>query len=319
MVESAAVLCVSKRGAKAKYLPAILEVLNEQKGVLTDRQIFYRLVSKGFFSNALTHYVQLCKVIKQGRINGLIPWDRIEDRSKPIYEVEERSDGMPDSYFLYHKERYEDAERVFRDSYQSYYVPLWSFQPEYIEVWCEKDALAGVLRQVTEKWMIPLVVCRGYQSISNIYSRVQTYRVKANNGKKIRILYFGDYDPRGQNIPEVISRDFESLGFPIELNKIALTKEQISEFNLIPAPCKKTDSMAKNWILNHGDAVYELDAIEPNTLLSIVENAVKSHFSIEKYQRREQFIKDGKEELRKLISEYFGETENDSEGDSNGS
>jgi hypothetical protein len=33
------------RGPKPKYLPAIQKVLEEQKGELTDRQIFYRLVS----------------------------------------------------------------------------------------------------------------------------------------------------------------------------------------------------------------------------------------------------------------------------------
>ena len=293
-------------------MPAILDVLREQQGVLTARQLFYRLVSKGIIPNALSSYIRLCQVLKQERVKGSIPWNRIVDRSKPIYQRQDLSDGTPEDCFESGRDEYENAEDAFREKCEDYYVPLWFFQLEYVEVWCEKDALVGVLSQVTEKWKIPLVVCRGYQSISNIYERCQEYKRQAFRGKKVTILYFGDYDPRGLNIPEIITRDFESLGFPVELNKIALTNEQIAEFNLIPASCKKTDTMARGWVENHGDAVYELDAIEPNTLVSIVENAVKSHFNNEKLEERERFIEAGKAELHKLVSVYFG-------GDSDGS
>jgi hypothetical protein len=46
----------------------------------------------------------------------------------------------------------------------------------------------------------------------------------------------------------------------------------------------------------------------------MIETAVKSHFSTEQSEKREQFIKDGKTELHKLINEYFGEMDADSNG-----
>lgn len=193
-----------------------------------------------------------------------------------------------------------------------YFVPLWKFQPEYVEVWCEKDALAGVLERITGKYAIPLVVCRGYQSITTIHDRLRIYHHQEFEEKrKITVLYFGDYDPRGENIPDVIVRDFRSLGYALHLEKIALTNAQIKGFNLIPAPCKKKDTMASGWITAHGDAVYELDALEPTTLLQIVDDAVKAHFNQEACQKRHEYIANGKKELDRLTREYFAHTEGD--------
>lgn len=304
------------RGPKPKYLPAIQKVLEEQKGELTDRQIFYRLVSKGIIANSTATYNQVCHILKVSRVNGTVSWDRIVDRSKPIYQVDERSCGSYEDYFEYHTNRYETAEKTLRDAPKDYYVPLWSFQLEHVEVWCEKDALAGVLQQVTDKWMLPLVVCRGYQSITNIHDRLGIYRDRVSHNKKVTILYFGDYDPRGENIPEVIQRDFQSLGFQLNLTKIALTEQQVKQYSLIPAPCKKKDTMANQWISQHGDMVFELDALEPSALLQVVEESIKAHFSHDACQRREECIENGKQELARLTSEYFGEGNEDEKEES---
>jgi len=75
----------------------------------------------------------------------------------------------------------------------------------------------------------------------------------------------------------------------------------------LPAPCKKTDTMARSWIEAKGDAVFELDAIEPNTLLVILENAIKQHFNAEAYEKRNKWIQDGRAELDKRIKEFFNE------------
>lgn len=39
----------------------------------------------------------------------------------------------------------------------------------YLEVWVEKDALSGVLKRVTEKYHVPILVNRGYSSASAMY------------------------------------------------------------------------------------------------------------------------------------------------------
>lgn len=292
-----------------KYLKAILEVLRTQTGVLTDRQIHYRLVAKGFYPNTKSSYNHLTRVLKEGRINGAIPWNRIHDTSKPIYESDEGANSIIDldEFFKESVASYENAEQAFRQSYQNYYWRKWTCQPEYVEVWCEKDALSGVLKPVTNNWFVDLVVCKGYQSISNIHDRLGIFQYKQQRNIRPTIIYVGDFDPRGENIPEVIRRDFTRLDFVLNLEKVALTKEQVSQFNLLPAPCKKEDNMADGWIEEHGDAVYELDALEPDMLLKIVEDAIKAHFSQEKYEQRNEMMRSGRKKIQELIKEYLEE------------
>ena len=66
--------------------------------------------------------------------------------------------------------------------------------PVYVEVWCEKDALAGVLMEETEVYDVPLMVARGYSSISFLHSAAMA--IKAI-GKPAYIFHFGDLDPSG--------------------------------------------------------------------------------------------------------------------------
>ena len=290
-----------------KYLDAILDVLNTQSGQLTDRQIHYRLVAKGFYANTKSSYNHLTKVVKDARIDGAIPWDRIVDSSKPMFlqAEEEREDYTALEQFKCAREKYDSAEETFRNT--GFYTSFWRFQPEYVEVWVEKDALARILREITDKYMVSLVVCKGYQSITNEKNRQEYYfRKERHEERKVTIIYFGDYDPRGENIPQVIKRDFSRLGYTATLDKVALTPEQIRAYQLISAPCKKTDNMAKGWIAEHGDQVYELDALEPNVLRQIVEDSVKAHFSQEKLGERNEYMNRESKQLEKEINEYLG-------------
>jgi len=304
----------------SKYLEAILNVLSTQTGELTDRQIHYRLVAKGFYANTKSSYNHLTKVVKDGRIDGLIPWDRIVDSSKPMFlrAEDEREDVDANQKFESAKSQFEDAERLLRDT--EFYTSMWTFQPEYVEVWVEKDALARILREITDEYMVSLVVCKGYQSITNEKNRRDYYlglehlnqhQIKDLNQtpRKATIIYFGDYDPRGENIPAVIKRDFSRLGYAATIHKVALTPEQIKAYQLIPAPCKKTDNMSKGWIADHGDNVYELDALEPNVLRQIVRDSIKQHLDSRQQMLRIAYMEQENRKLKEMISEYLGDAE----------
>jgi hypothetical protein len=289
-----------------KYLAAILDVLKTQTGQLTDRQIHYRLVAKGFYPNNRSSYNHLTKVLKDERISGAIPWDRIVDSSKPMFlqAQDERDDGTARIKFEHAKENYDDAEINFRRT--SFYTSFWTYQPEYIEVWCEKDALARILKEITDDYMVSLIICKGYQSITNEKNRRDYYFNREHHEeRKVAIIYFGDFDPRGENIPQVIKRDFQRLGYQATLDKVALTPEQIRQYNLVPAPCKKTDSMASHWIEENGDVAYELDALEPNVLRQIVKDNIEKHISQEAYAKRNEYMKQENDKLAEMINEYL--------------
>ena len=59
---------------------------------------------------------------------------------------------------------YNNIEDALRETARLYRRNLWRDSDDYVEVWCEKDALAGVIFPVTDLYDVPLMVARGYSS-----------------------------------------------------------------------------------------------------------------------------------------------------------
>ena len=56
---------------------------------LTLRQLYYQLVSRDIIPNVLTEYAKLSKLLKEGRMAGIVDWSAIEDRLRvPYWEVD---------------------------------------------------------------------------------------------------------------------------------------------------------------------------------------------------------------------------------------
>lgn len=89
------------------------------------------------------------------------------------------------------------------------------------------------------------------------------------------ILYFGDYDPSGEDIPRSIEDNLAKLGVFVEVRRIALLHNQVIEWDLPPAPAKSTDSRSANW---DGLGQVELDAVEPKRLQELCTDAIESVF-----------------------------------------
>ena len=53
---------------------------------------------------------------------------------------------------------------------------LWHDADAYVEIWLEKDALAGVIEPITHKYDVSLMVARGYSSLSFLYERCRGNR-----------------------------------------------------------------------------------------------------------------------------------------------
>jgi hypothetical protein len=161
----------------------------------------------------------------------------------------------------------------------AYRRDLWVVQPVYVEVWCEKDALAGVLFDVTRKWDVPLMVSRGFSSLSFLHSAAEN--IEAHEGKTAYLYYFGDHDPSGRAIDRVIERTLGELApdSSIAFKRVAVTEDQIEEWNLPTRPTKTSDSRSKNF---RGRSV-EVDAIPPDTLRSIAEECITRHLDDDVY------------------------------------
>jgi len=57
-----------------------------------------------------------------------------------------------------------------KETARLYRKALWADADAYVEIWLEKDALSGVVYPVTAMFDVPLMVARGYASLSSLHS-----------------------------------------------------------------------------------------------------------------------------------------------------
>ena len=102
--------------------------------MLTLRQLYYQFVARDLIANTQKSYNRLGTAINDGRLAGLIDWEAIEDRTRNL-------ESLP---------TWSDPNSIVRACAQSFRADKWARQPVRIEVWIEKEALAGVFERVCE-------------------------------------------------------------------------------------------------------------------------------------------------------------------------
>ena len=223
---------------------------------MTVRQVFYRLVSQGAIGKSENEYkFTVVRLLTEMRLNYDIPFDWIGDSTRWMRKPESHS----------------SLESMLNITAHAYRRALWEDQDEYVEIWLEKDALSGVIYPVTSQWDVPLMVTRGYASISFLHNAAMAIEAE---DKPTFIYYLGDWDPSGLDIERNIEdRLNEFADAEIEFTRIAVTPEQVERWSLPTRPTKRTDTRAKYF---KGDSV-EVDAIPPNQLRDLVAEAIEQH------------------------------------------
>jgi len=290
-----------KKGWKPNYesqqtIRRVREILASYDGPMTLRQVYYQLVAVYEEPNNERRYKRLSGVLTKARVNRMIDADRIVDRTRQVGALRGYTDL--DAYI-----------RIIRDAYSR---RVAEGQSQYCEVWVEKDALAGVLEETCWGYGVRLVVCRGYPSYSAIRDAMDRLTKWAKARKiecgvfpawdRLHILYFGDFDPSGEDIPRSISANLlEWFDFSPMMHRCALTAEQIEEHNLPPAPAKKTDARAAAFIDRHGDVSVELDALRPNILQALVRSEMEERWDFEQAARVQATEAEEFDEFRRML------------------
>lgn len=259
--------------AKLNKVRATLEELKAYKP-LTLRQVYYQLVGKGYIENKVSQYTMLSGLLKHARIDGYISWEDIEDRVRTYHDLT----GWEDS-----GEYIRGSLKQFLTGYRR---DLLQTQVIYPEIWIEKDALASIFTRVASPYTIPVVVCRGFSSVSFLNDYKQ--RLRYQGDKRPVLLYFGDFDPSGVEMlraMEITLRE-ELLVEGIEFKRVALLKEDISRYRLPHSPeaLKKTDSRASKHIEQYGELAVELDALPPAVLEEKIRTAIERELDMEAYR-----------------------------------
>lgn len=261
---------------------AICEDYSRQGYSLTLRQLYYQFIARDLFpasrangtggtKNTERNYKWLGDLVSKARIGGLIDWSHLTDRTRGH---DGGDAGWP------------DPQSAIESVTSWYGITHWDGQPEYLEVWIEKEALADVISRPASQYDVAHMATKGYLSQSEMHTAAKRLRGIESKGRKCTILYLGDHDPSGLDMTEDIRRRMELFRCGAEVERLALNMDQVEELNPPPSPAKITDSRAADYIERYGDDSWELDALDPATLEGLVRDAITSRIDMGKRQAR---------------------------------
>lgn len=270
---------------------------NYENGILTIRALHYQLVSRGM-TNTLQHYKRVVAAMEVARWNGLVDFEAFSDRDRAMV-------GMTKAEATDLEEKQAEAKQQVRAWMRSYRKNRWENQPYYPEILIEKKALEGVFAKPCREWDVAVGACKGYPSLTFLYDLSERMRDAKNEGKQPIILYFGDYDPSGEDIPRSIGENLDKfVVYGVEIRRIALMEHQVIEWKLPPAPAKETDSRTANW---DGLGQVELDAVKPEKLVAMLNEAIGEIFDNDLYDELNRTEEEERElfqtELRRYVTE----------------
>lgn len=240
-----------------EIINSVIEEYTAQGYDLTLRQVYYQLVARDYIPNNERSYKNTGNLINDARLAGLIDWTAIQDRTRNIRQ----------------NSHWNSPASIMNSALHSYAIDTRRDQPNYVEVWVEKDALIGIVQQIASVLDVPCFSCRGYVSASEMWSAAQRFIGQDHRERRV-ILHLGDHDPSGKDMTRDIADRLELFGADVEVQRIALNWDQIDEFNPPPNPAKLSDSRARAYIEEFGTESWELDALEPKVLTSLIRTSV---------------------------------------------
>lgn len=262
---------------------------------LTLRQLYYQFVARDLLPNNQKSYDRLGDIISKARLAGEFDWDYIVDRTRNLMS----------------RPTWSSPEDLIKSAAEQYATDLWAPQKRRVEVWIEKDAAIGVIEHVCNLNQVPYFSCRGYTSSSEMWSAANRIGEYLRNGERTVILHIGDHDPSGLDmtrdiedrlrlfihqdwvnefhVPGTLTRgairnsmrdvmnerggDIEDE-LPWEVRRIALTVDQIEQYDPPPNYAKQSDSRFEAYMEATGLVEsWELDALDP----FVMEELIQSH------------------------------------------
>jgi hypothetical protein len=284
--------------ASLAYLERVQLALDDLRDYwpLTLRQLYYRLVSDLVIENRQNEYRKLSRDLTKARLHGLIPWEAIHDRSRTFSAVT----GWPDPQAF--------VTQTVRYLSYGYARDLLQTQPRQLELWIEKDALSKIFQGVADEYHVPVVVARGFSSISFVHECAERVRL----GRPTTILYFGDLDPSGwEMLPammETLQLEME-IGHRVEAVRCALNPDQVEQYELPRSidAVKAGDPRAGKYVEQFGDLAVELDALSPPLLEEIARREIEAHLDMDLLAEEQALERAEQERLGDIGPEIYGE------------
>jgi hypothetical protein len=262
-------------------------------GVLTLRALHYQLVGRGM-TNDIQHYKRVVSAMIDARWDGQIAFEKFSDLDREMVGDTNFEKTTVDDKVTQGIQQVDAWMRAYRKN-------RWENQPIYPEIFIEKKALQGVFQNTCYSWDVALGACKGYPSLTFLYESANRFRTAMDAGKQCVILYFGDYDPSGEDIPRSIQENLTKFSVDVDVRRIALMEHQVKQWNLPPAPAKDTDTRTAAW---DGIGQVELDAVRPEQLMTLLENALRGVFDEHLHDELLNLETTERVEYRRQLREY---------------
>ncbi|MDQ3829169.1 MAG: hypothetical protein M3361_07630, partial [Candidatus Tectomicrobia bacterium] len=180
----------------------------------------------------------------------------------------------------------------------AYHRDLWESLDVNVEIWTEKDAIAGIMSQETNRWDVPLLAGRGYASHSFLYNTAEYIK---EIGKPACMYYFGDYDPRGLDISRFVEEHLREYAEDMDITyaRVGVTREQIDRMELPTRPTKREE----NGFGRDFDAErVDIDTVDPRTWRAMVRACITRHVSHEQLGRLHRIEAEERHLLRDVVT-----------------
>lgn len=232
---------------------------------ITLRQLFYRLVAFGVIPNKQSYYESLSHYTAEAQQEGWFP--AFIDQTRKIHR--------PITFNSPTEAREWIAKKYRRDRTEGQEVNL------YIGV--EKNGLVEHLTSWFQLYGVPIVAVGRYASQAYIDEIADDI---LNDDRPSVLIYAGDFDPLNPS-GEKIQRDFvDRVGLFGTVERIALTKEQVTEYDLPLAVGENTDIRARAFVEKYDMLVHvELDALAPDDLQQLYLDALGKYFDMSELAR----------------------------------
>ncbi len=283
---------VVKRLSKnqAHELDTALYAIAEREKPTSVRGMYYMAMGAGLIDKDAqgkrNNYMRVQRRLLQMRRDGRMPYSWITDGSRTIYGYDRFADE--DDFAAY-------AASIYRKDY-------WLDSPVRVEVWVEKDAMAGKLKPVVrDEYGLDLYVSRGFASETYLQEAGAHIR---SDGRPTYVYLLTDFDASGMGIAETVEERLARMAQPVDVfvERIAATPEQVEQYELITQPVTRSDSRARRFIQRYGTETVELDAIPASEVRRLVAGAIEQHMD----SRRLDFLRMVEKEEREGIKALLG-------------
>lgn len=219
--------------AEMEHRRATLMELAREAAPTSVRHLYYRSVAFGMVSKDDSGYRKVQREVLKLRRDGVMPWQWVEDPGRS-------------GYWAHVYNNSQDALAQLSQTYRRNPWPEWAPR---VEIWCESESLAGVLKPIRNNYAVTIFPTGGQTSDTLAHNAATEYEPHSH----VIVLYAGDYDPAGLMISSQIEGKLRRHADPsvtIEFRRLAINAEQAltPEMQALGTP-PKTD----RWRDFHGD------------------------------------------------------------------